>query len=294
MTSDNFSQKSTLPNYRWIKFGMEYLNEPDFMQLSEGAAGAYLKLYLMAGRADAGGLLCNPNKVFSTSDLAWFLRCTPETISTHLDELSRAGLMAGDGSGYRIVRFLEEQGPGDNAERAKWRDRQDRARARARGELEPEPEQEPKREAEGEPEEEGEVDIESHGDVTVTQEPPPPPPPAAAASFPSKTDEDAFQGYWKAFTGRKLGRNKLSEFFGVIQEEKPANWCSRLRDCLAVWTDICKNHEAEGWSVGNPDAVMELFPEPNLEERMERETMRWHDAAKEKERQVTLRNHGLA
>jgi hypothetical protein len=86
----------------------------------------------------------------------------------------------------------------------------------------------------------------------------------------------------------------MAEFFEVIHDEPGiANWDDRLRDCLSVWGDIVEEHAAEGWSKNNPDAIMELYPIPALEERMQREGKAWKDKGKEKERKDRLREHGL-
>ena len=279
------SDKSTLPNYKWIKFGIDYLDDPDFMGLSDRTTGAFIKLYLLAGKADAGGLLCNGNKVFSLNDLAWTIRCEQPILKAAVDELLQAGLLAPDGDGYKLTRFLDEQGPGDNEQREAWRERQSKKRARARKETEPEKEEEEEREVE--------VDLESHADVTVT------PPPAP--SFPSSVDVDIFQQYWKAYQGHKLAKAKMAEFFEVIHEKENQelipDWSGRLRDCLAIWKVIVEEHNTENpdalWSKNNPDAIMELFPLPALEERMQRENRSWTDAKKKKDMKATLKFYGL-
>jgi len=282
------TDKSTLPNYRWIKLEIEYLNEPDFMSLSEGSTGTYLKLYLLAGKADAGGLLCNHNRVFTAKDLAWFLRCSTESLAFHLEELTNAGFLATDGEGFKVVRFFEEQGPGDNERREKWRLRQDKARARARGEPEQEGDLDTDRAAEGEGE--VDIDIESHGDITVTPETTPPPPAAAAFSL----EEEIFQNYWKAYMSRPLNKKKLGQFMDLIHQQKGVtDWPARLRDCLDIWKLVVESHSQEGWALCNPDAVMELYVIPNLEERMQREGKKWKDPKKEEERINLLRMYGL-
>ncbi len=283
-------EKNGLPNYKWIKFGMEYLNDVDFMQLSDGATGAYLKLYLLAGRADAGGLLCCPTRVFTEKDLAFHLRVDVVILANHLNELMGAGLITSDSDGYKITRFLDEQGPGDNEQRGKWAQRQARSRARAKGEKIPEEELEREKERDAEVE----VDIECHSDITVT---PPEPPPPPASSFPSEKDEEIFQNYWKTYTGRKLAKKKMAEAFDVIRECRVngiPHWTNRLQDCLAIWNTLCTEvYKDERWSVNNPDAVMELYPIPALEERMHREHRVWTDKNKEAERKAILKSYGL-
>jgi hypothetical protein len=172
------TDKSTLPNYKWIKFGIDYLDDPDFMVLSDRTAGAFIKLYLLAGKADAGGLLCNGNKVFALNDITWLIRSEPTILQAAIDEMLKAGLLVQDGDGYKLSRFLDEQGPGANEQRGAWRERQSKHRGRAR--------QEPESEKEEEEEGRGRGRLESHVDVTVT-----PPPPPASSSL--STDEEIFQ-----------------------------------------------------------------------------------------------------
>lgn len=291
--NNNQSEKSTLPNYRWIKFEIDYFNDPDFMQLSSGAVGAYLKLYLLAGKADAGGLLCNSNKVFSSRDLSWFLRCSTEEMTMHLEELSRAGFITEEDGGYKVSRFIDEQGPGDNAKRQSWRDRQSKHRARAKGEEELEKEIEP--EGEGEVERE----IERHGDVTVTQETPLPlraitrAPVDFQHSEESLTDEEKLDNRWKAVMGNKLGHLWVSDFLLTMddQEDVEDKW-ERLDDCLCIWVAVVENHREDGWHKYNPRAVMELFPIPSLEHRMQREGLVWSSPEKELERLHALWDYG--
>lgn len=313
--------EKSLPNYKWIKFNLDYLHDPDFMQLSDGATGAYLKLYLLAGRSDSGGLICN-KRVSNLKDLAWYLRIPPQIMEQYLAELNSAGLVTQDGEGYRIARFIDEQGPGDNTEREKWRQRQASHRAKASGallqaEVEQKSEAEKEQEKESDqnlrsdqdPEEEGEREVvvevevdlgkESHGDITVTNNPTPTPqpPPAPALSAKDSTlseEEEAVYQCWLRYVGRKLTRKQIKDFLEVIHgETEIKDWTRRLVDCIVVWVKIAEEHRNEGWSAANPDAVMELYPLPNLEERMEREYIVWPDPEKEQQRKNILETYGL-
>jgi len=126
-----YTMNNSLPNYYWIKFQTDALLDPDYMRLTDAGLGAYLKLYLLAGRADAGGLLCNANKVYKIGDLASILRIQSTFLESYIAELKDAGLVQEDGAGFKISRFLAEQGPGLEAQRVQWRERQQKHREKA-------------------------------------------------------------------------------------------------------------------------------------------------------------------
>lgn len=158
-----------LPNYKWIKFHVCSMEDRDFMTLDNEAAGIYIKLYLLAAKGDSGGLLCNDRKTYKVDDLAWCLRIESEPLETSLNKLIEKGLLVHSEEGYLIARFMEEQGPGDDEQRKKWRERQRKSRARLTEEkLESDEELDKETDTELEKEEEIEGEKESHGDVTVT------------------------------------------------------------------------------------------------------------------------------
>jgi hypothetical protein len=160
------TNKKQLPSYPWMKFYVDWLENPAFMRLSPGAVGTFTRLYLLAGKADANGLIGRADTVYSLDDLEFTTRTTAQELTRHLEELSKARLMTAEDDGWRVVNFPDEQGPSDEVERAKWRERQ----ARHRAKIKNEPAQELERETEREKEKETdrETDIECHGDVTVT------------------------------------------------------------------------------------------------------------------------------
>ena len=149
--------KSTLPNFLWIKFALSHLDDPDFMQQPDEVVGVYTKAYLLAGKADAGGVLCNGNKIYSLNDIAWLLRADPVGLEKKLKALESIGFISKDGDGYRITRFMEEQGPGLDADRQKWRERQKKHREQIKKvELE---------KSRKEEDVEVDIDIECHSDI---------------------------------------------------------------------------------------------------------------------------------
>jgi hypothetical protein len=147
------------------------------MSLSGDAGFAFTKMYLLAGRIDAGGALADRKGPLDIRRLSWHLRISPDELDKCLPELLETGLLILDGDEYRIANFMEEQGPGDNVQRQKWRDRQRKHRERLRlkeldKDLDIEVEQEKRRERE-----------DSHRDVTVTFRPAPAPPSSADAFY---------------------------------------------------------------------------------------------------------------
>jgi hypothetical protein len=119
-----------LPNYTWIKFPIACLSDRRFMSLQNATAGIYVKLYLLAARSDAEGLLCNDYETFNLENLAWLLHLNEKYLDRSIQELVAAGLMKINQGGYWITRFMQEQGPGDNIQREKWAERQRKSRAR--------------------------------------------------------------------------------------------------------------------------------------------------------------------
>jgi hypothetical protein len=158
-------------NYIWIKFHIDLLDDVPFMTLSDSAIAVYLKLYLWAGKSDAGGSITNRNDAMELEEIAWLLRIPVETFKPIISELVDAGFVTLNGNGYEITRFMEEQGPGDDDKREKWRERQRRRRVRMKIEKQME-EEDSEGDVEGEEEGDVDIDIDCHGDVTVTGVPP--------------------------------------------------------------------------------------------------------------------------
>jgi hypothetical protein len=154
---------SDLPNYYWIKFRKDALDDHIFMGLSDSTVGIYLKLYILAAISDAGGLLCDGDKSFSLSDIGWRLRIDLDILSQAIEELNTAGFISVIDERYSITRFLKEQGPGNDAQREVWRKRQSKHRAKHE---DSESEKEKDLEKDVDVDSESDIDIESHGDVT--------------------------------------------------------------------------------------------------------------------------------
>ncbi|HQF64153.1 MAG TPA: hypothetical protein PLT26_16770 [Anaerolineaceae bacterium] len=122
------------PVYTWIKSYHALLDSPRYLRLSLEARAIYHECYLLAGRAGAGGLICDEYQPFEVEDIAFQLHVGSDIVMAALAELVQAGFIENDG-GWIVTRFLDEQGAdGDcrEVERETWRKRQETHRARIR------------------------------------------------------------------------------------------------------------------------------------------------------------------
>lgn len=174
---DEYRPKDTSQGYAWIKIRTNLLDEPRFMRLSDAAATVYLKLYLLAGKADAGGLVNAGDNAASIEDLAWLLRKSETDLQKSLDELARSNLVELHDDQVTVCRFASEQGPAMKNKREEWALRQAKKRALAKGEYWPEntadadakPEAELKPEADLNPDPEERKEEESSLDLNKIQ-----------------------------------------------------------------------------------------------------------------------------
>lgn len=171
--------RAGLVNYPWMKLYTDMLSDPVFMRFSDAQVATYIKLLLQAGRCDAGGFLGFRGRVWSIEDIAFEIRVSVEYLQPVMDDLIKAGFMGRDGEGYVVNRFLEEQGPGMDADRAKWSQRQALHREKLKGGPQINSPQESQKivekdsnteiEADKDKEEECHRDkTNCHGDITVT------------------------------------------------------------------------------------------------------------------------------
>jgi hypothetical protein len=230
---------SDMPNYTWMKMPIALLDDAEFMTLSDGAISAYLKLYLLAGKVDAGGALADRNGAMEVKRLAWSLRVDADHLKKCLAELEQAGLMTLNNNGYEIARFMEEQGPGDNERREKWRQRQIKHRARLRLDLDKDKEVEV----------DIDIDIERHRDVTVTQEATTTDP---AAKNPQRVDNPSSSTNHQSLVD--VIANVLRE-----QEREPNE--DAIIAAIAMWSDEVQEASDDGrnWKLTNIDAILERY-----------------------------------
>jgi len=223
----------TLPNYTWIKLPINNLYDSKFMQLNDATLGIYIKLYLLAGQADAGGLLCNHKGAFNKDDLTWQLRIHTDVLNSALSELLNSGFLQEQDGAYTIVMFMDEQGPGDNVKRAEWRERQRRHREKSDGGIDSEKKIIDKIRGE-------EI---SHGDVTVTS--------PATSTQPSTP---SFSQFFNALTPKIIAQ------YGEVDN-------SRLKSCIDFWGELANS---QGWNPENQKVIIELYAPGKLEARMKR------------------------
>jgi hypothetical protein len=225
---------SDVPNYTWMKMPIALLEDEEFMTLSDGATSAYLKIYLMAGKVDAGGALADRHGAMDVKRLAWRLRTDTDHLNECLTELTQAGLMTLSNNGYEITRFMEEQGPGDNEQREKWRERQKKHRARLKLDLEKE--------------EEEEVDIESHGDITVT---------GATTTGPAAKTTQRVDDSSSSTNPHSLVEVIANE---LREQEREPNY-DAIEAAIVMWNDEVQAAADDGayWKPTNKDAILERY-----------------------------------
>lgn len=242
---------SPLPNYTWLKLPVSYLDNADFTRLSDAAVSVYVKIYLMALRADAEGIVANDRRPYTPDDIAWQLHKPEAEIQATLEELKAAGFVD-IGEEIRLVRFQEEQGPGDNTRRAQWRDRQQRRRKKLlagdseQSSLEENSLEQQRIAEQREEKKKSRVEesrVESHRDITVTGDVHGDIVDAALTSSFSELEPLAKERYGKDYKPRSLAR------------------------AIKGWRKIAA---AEGWKQDNNDAILDLCDEDALRARLDR------------------------
>lgn len=116
--------------YPWLKMYPTWLDEPKFLRLTDGAMARYIELYLLAGKADAGGLVVLSDDTANPDDLAFILRKDVDSMHAQLAELEKAGLVSTDNGAIYLPRFQEEQGPSQTEKRDAWKERQAKKRGK--------------------------------------------------------------------------------------------------------------------------------------------------------------------
>lgn len=223
-----------MPNYTWMKMPIALLDDEDFMTLGDDAIAAYLKIYLLAGKVDAGGALADRHGAMEVKRLAWRLRTDTDRLKECLTELTQAGLVTLSNNGYEITRFMEEQGPGDNEQREKWRERQRKHRARLRLDLEEE--------------KEVEVDIESHGDITVT---------GATTTCPAAKKTPLGHDSSSSTNPHSLVEVIANE---LRAQEREPNY-DAIEASIVMWNEEVQAAADDGayWKPTNKDAILERY-----------------------------------
>jgi hypothetical protein len=154
---------ATMPDtsYPWLKFYTTFLDDPKLNRVSERARWRYIQCYLLAGKADAEGLICCEDELLTINDISWRLRAEPATIEEDLSDLVEVGLLKSDNGAWVVTRFTDEQGPTQAAKREQWRERQRRHRERTKNQN---------KDSEEDEEEDGEEEVEVEVDLDLKKE----------------------------------------------------------------------------------------------------------------------------
>lgn len=97
----------------WIKLYTETLDDPKMGRLGDRLWRRVLEMFMLAGRAGAGGFLP------SVDDIAWILRIPADELSDDLDQLQQVNIVKLTDDGWFVVHFAERQDADSNAERQK-------------------------------------------------------------------------------------------------------------------------------------------------------------------------------
>ncbi len=279
--------------YVWLKFYVALLDDPQFARLSDGAKARFLELYLLAGHADAAGLLAIGNEPAGIDDLAWMLRQSAEKLSKEVDELTAAKFLIAENGHYRIPNFVDDQGPSQDAKREKWREQQEKHRKIVMADnpnvsADSALSQAPRGRGRGEEDVDGEEEeerIAKNGDSAESVEAPASTPPpytqqktvaSVAQEIAKKTAPDSGfvnQTLVRAFndavgfTAQAKDHPAIAKVLGDYGSPEAAG--KRLRAIMDFWQSLAKG---KGWyHVDNVDAILEMMPEGKLEDRMRRE-----------------------
>lgn len=145
----------------WIKFYIEYLEEPKWATLPDRLWRRAAEFNLMAAINRADGRLPTP------AQMAWKLRKDTSEIELDLNQLASPGTdivrRLPDG-GWEVVDFLERQGPSEKSKRIMaWRDKKDKQQLHNS-------ESESESDSESDSESESESESARNNNVTVTQQ----------------------------------------------------------------------------------------------------------------------------
>src|SRR5512134_3979586 len=95
--------------YTYVSFPVSWLDDRTVGQLSHEAMGAYLRLYLLAGRYNQAGALVDERGALELSDLAYLLRCSQNELQRIMELLELRGLMRNVNGAWCVVAFTDEQ-----------------------------------------------------------------------------------------------------------------------------------------------------------------------------------------
>jgi ribosomal protein S25 len=152
--------------YPWLKFYTDLPDNPKLRTLTDAQKWRYVHMYMIAGKADAGGLLIIDDELLDAAALAWYLRIDTDTAQADIKTMLQARLLSTEGNGYAIASFMDEQGSSHAEKRAQWRERQERRRERAKNSTQDKEEEQDKDIDENRQEEEKKREEQNRQEVT--------------------------------------------------------------------------------------------------------------------------------
>lgn len=93
----------------WIRFNISYLDDVDFMELPSQTKWHYIAMYLLAKKADAGGLVASNDKRLSAYGIARLLGEEEKSILESISLLLKNNFLSIDDSSLEIKNYDEEQ-----------------------------------------------------------------------------------------------------------------------------------------------------------------------------------------
>ncbi len=230
-----------MSSYHWIKLYHEVLDDPKMARLPDSLWRRTVEAFLLAGRAEAGGLLP------PLADMAWSLRITPEALEADLTILATHSVVEMRAGRWFVSHFAKRQAKETGAERmARQRERQ-RKRAyygTETTELRSSDDSVTYRHTELDIDREERRGEGGHGADAPAPRPPAPPPDAPVPSeHPAVVVFHELTGRWPA----KLARDSIRARVGYMPEE------------LDFWREVVGAWVLAGWNKSNVGGMLECY-----------------------------------
>lgn len=113
----------------WIKFYVEFLDDPKIGRLGDRQKLRFVQLLLLAGECDMDGMLVNGDTALTSKDIAWRIRSDQREVFDDIAALVDVGLVAMDDEAITIVNFSKRQGRSQAERRAQWRESKQRRKS---------------------------------------------------------------------------------------------------------------------------------------------------------------------
>jgi hypothetical protein len=96
----------------WIKLPVRYLEDVDFMMLPSEVKWTFIEIYLLAKRANSGGMLRSDGRDYSVDDMAYLLHENSKSFEKRVGQLIDANFLRKEFDCYEISNYEEDQGVG--------------------------------------------------------------------------------------------------------------------------------------------------------------------------------------